>query len=208
MLDKQETHLEKKMKDATKAALKKSRAKNKRGAIFELKRKKMFEKRLNQVYGQRENVERLINAMEVVSFNKETIETMKRGKVALEATIKEVDVDEVNDLMDDINENVAMADEVAEAMGQTIGNTDVDEEELEAELEALQNEEMEAKMLEVPELPVDEKEETKQESKEQESEEEIFSALSDAPAVPSTSTLPKTSNESKELDAVTASLGI
>jgi len=128
MLDKQEKHLEKKMREAQKLALKKSRSKQKKAAIFQLKRKRMYEKRLNQLYGQRENVERLINAMEVVAFNKANIEKLKAGKEALSAAIKEVDVDNVNELMDDINEQVSMADEIGEAMGQTVGNEEYDEE--------------------------------------------------------------------------------
>eukprot|EP00954_Amorphochlora_amoebiformis_P017939 1322597-Amorphochlora_amoeboformis.AAC.3 len=88
----------------------------------------MFEKRLNQLYGQRENVERLINAMEVVAFNKVNIEKLKAGKEALTSAIKEVDVDNVNELMDDINEQVSMADEIGEAMGQTVGSDEIDEE--------------------------------------------------------------------------------
>jgi len=90
MLDKQERHLEKQMEEAKRTALQKSRKGNKKAAMFQLKRKKMFEKRLNQLYGQRENVERLINAMEVVAFNKQNIERLKAGKIALEQTIKEV----------------------------------------------------------------------------------------------------------------------
>eukprot|EP00467_Chlorarachnion_reptans_P010010 CAMPEP_0114514362 /NCGR_PEP_ID=MMETSP0109-20121206/16112_1 /TAXON_ID=29199 /ORGANISM="Chlorarachnion reptans, Strain CCCM449" /LENGTH=231 /DNA_ID=CAMNT_0001694395 /DNA_START=79 /DNA_END=774 /DNA_ORIENTATION=+ len=204
MLDKQEKHLEKKMKDAQREALKKSRAKNKRGAIFELKRKKMFEKRLNQLYGQRENVERLINAMEVVAFNKETIETMKKGKEALTQTIKEVDVDDVNELMDDINEQVSMADEIGEAMGQTLGNEEYDEDELEKELEDLQNEEMEAEMLKAPDVPLEQKEVKEEKEINKEEDAEILNELKSAPAAPTKK--PKIAD--KELDAVTASLGI
>jgi len=50
----------------------------------------MFEKRLNQLYGQRENVEKLINAMEVVAFNAKHIEKLKAGKNELQQAIKEV----------------------------------------------------------------------------------------------------------------------
>ena len=65
-------------------------------AIFQLKRKKMFEKRLNQLYGQRENVERLINAMEVVAFNKANIDKLKAGKDALSQAVAEVYVSNSN----------------------------------------------------------------------------------------------------------------
>jgi len=60
------------------------------GALFHLKRKKMLEKRLNQLYGQRENVERLVNAMETVTFQKANIEKMKGAQQALKAGIEEL----------------------------------------------------------------------------------------------------------------------
>jgi len=156
MLDKQEKLLEKKMDEARRTAVQKSRKGNKKAAIFQLKKRKMCEKRLNQLYGQRENVERLINAMEVVAFNKQHIERLKAGKIALEQTMKEVDVDNVEEMMEDIKENIDMADEIGEAMGRSLGNEEYDDEDLEKELEDLQNEEMEAEMLKAPEVPANE----------------------------------------------------
>eukprot|EP00470_Lotharella_oceanica_P001182 CAMPEP_0170177924 /NCGR_PEP_ID=MMETSP0040_2-20121228/11404_1 /TAXON_ID=641309 /ORGANISM="Lotharella oceanica, Strain CCMP622" /LENGTH=235 /DNA_ID=CAMNT_0010420807 /DNA_START=83 /DNA_END=790 /DNA_ORIENTATION=+ len=208
MLDKQEAHLEKKMEEARKMALQKSRQKNKKAAIFQLKRKKMFEKRLNQLYGQRENVERLINAMETVAFNKANIEKLKKGKEALAQTIEEVDVDKVNELMDDVNEQVAMADEIGEAMAQTLGNDDIEEEDLEKELEELQNEEMEAEMLQAPEVPMSEEKSEKVEQKQPATVEvkgDILAELASAPSAPVSKPEAK---QDKELEAVTASLGI
>mmetsp|Transcript_15902 Transcript_15902/g.22254 ORF Transcript_15902/g.22254 Transcript_15902/m.22254 type:complete len:207 (+) Transcript_15902:256-876(+) len=206
MLDKQEKHLEKKMDEARRLALQKSRQKNKKAAIFQLKRKRMFEKRLNQLYGQRENVEKLINAMEVVAFNAKHIEKLKAGKNELQQAIKEVDVDNVNELMDDINEQIGMADEIGEAMGQTLGNDDVEEEDLEKELEDLQNEEMEAELLQAPEVPI---KENKVESKESKNivTADVLSELKSAPAAPISAPKQKQKHDA-QLEAVTAGLGI
>mmetsp|Transcript_3460 Transcript_3460/g.6472 ORF Transcript_3460/g.6472 Transcript_3460/m.6472 type:complete len:235 (+) Transcript_3460:298-1002(+) len=207
MLDKQEKHLEKQMEEARKLALKKSRQKNKKAAIFQLKRKKMFEKRLNQLYGQRENVERLINAMEVVAFNKANIDKLKAGKDALSQAVAEVDVDNVNELMDDINEQVSMADEIGEAMGQTLGE-ELDEEDLEKELEELQNEEMEAEMLQAPEVPVSEQKIEQKESKVEQKDADVLAELKSAPSAPKTVVKPAAKEKDAELEAVAASLGI
>mmetsp|Transcript_19481 Transcript_19481/g.37704 ORF Transcript_19481/g.37704 Transcript_19481/m.37704 type:complete len:237 (-) Transcript_19481:266-976(-) len=207
MLDKQEKNLEKQMAEATKMALKKSRQKNKKGALFHLKRKKMLEKRLNQLYGQRENVERLVNAMETVTFQKANIEKMKGAQQALKAGIEELDVDEVTEVMDDINENIAMADEIGEAMSETVG-ADVDEEDLEAELAELENEAMDEEMLKEPELPVIEQK-TRSAEKKRDTTQEILAELEGAPNVPvEPVTVKSEGKRDVELDAVTASLGI
>mmetsp|Transcript_2612 Transcript_2612/g.3990 ORF Transcript_2612/g.3990 Transcript_2612/m.3990 type:complete len:212 (+) Transcript_2612:503-1138(+) len=211
MLDKQERHLEKQMEEAKRTALQKSRKGNKKAAMFQLKRKKMFEKRLNQLYGQRENVERLINAMEVVAFNKQNIERLKAGKIALEQTIKEVDVDNVEEMMEDIKESVDMADEIGEAMSRSLGNEEYDEEDLEKELEDLQNEEMEAEMLQAPEVPVDSKVSNKKEEVvTKDKSVDVLSELASAPAVPSGAPKPQKQTEKKDaqLESITAGLGL
>jgi hypothetical protein len=46
---------------------------------------------------------------------------MRKGADALKRTVKETDVDKVADVMDDINESMALADELGEAMSQSIG---------------------------------------------------------------------------------------
>jgi len=212
MLDKQEKLLEKKMDEARRTAVQKSRKGNKKAAIFQLKKRKMCEKRLNQLYGQRENVERLINAMEVVAFNKQHIERLKAGKIALEQTMKEVDVDNVEEMMEDIKENIDMADEIGEAMGRSLGNEEYDDEDLEKELEDLQNEEMEAEMLKAPEVPANENKvnNKKEEVVAKDKTVDVLSELASAPAVPSGAPKPQKQTEKKDaqLESITAGLGL
>jgi len=117
-------------------------------------------------------------------------------------------VDKVNELMDDVNEQVAMADEIGEAMAQTLGNDDIEEEDLEKELEELQNEEMEAEMLQAPEVPVSEQKSEKVEQKQPaivEVKGDLLAELASAPSAPVSKPEVK---QNKELEAITAGLGI
>ncbi|XP_023930275.1 charged multivesicular body protein 4b [Lingula anatina] len=75
------------------------------------------------------------------------------------------DVDKVHDLMDEVAEQQDIANEISEAISNPVGfGTDVDEDELMAELEELEQEDLDAQLLEVggpvtdqlPSVPVSE----------------------------------------------------
>ena len=110
------------------------------GALFELKRKKMFEKQIEQMFGKRVNLETQIFALESAATNKEVISAMQQGKNAIDASLKSLcdysfqyvfhiwyffhsDVDNVADIMDGIDESVAMVDELDTALSQPLGAT-------------------------------------------------------------------------------------
>lgn len=57
------------------------------GALFELKRKKMFEKQIEQIFGKRVNLETQIMALESAATNKEVISAMMQGKSAIDASL-------------------------------------------------------------------------------------------------------------------------
>lgn len=103
------------------AAKVKARAKDKRGALFQLKRKKMLEKQIDQIYGKKTNLEMQILALESTINNKEIFDAMKEGKTALNNAINENDIDKMEDVMGDINESMVLADEFGEVMSQQIG---------------------------------------------------------------------------------------
>jgi len=120
--------------------------------LFHLKRKKMYEKQIDQIYGKKTNIEIQIMTLEAAAGNKEVLTAMRKGADALKATVKETDVDKVADVMDDINESMALADELGDAMSQSIG-PQIDEDELNAELEEMENEMADSEMLKAPEVP-------------------------------------------------------
>jgi len=193
-LDKREKHLEKQREVTILEAKKKAKAKDKRGALFQLKRKKLLEKQIDQIYGKKTNLEMQIMALENVSTNKDVFSAMKLGKDALKASVHEADVDKIGDVMEDINESMALADELSEAIANPIGPA-VDEDELNAELEAMESEMMDEDLLKAPEIPVIKPA-------------VVESGVSDAPKVPTTikkqteTQEEKEAREMKELEAM------
>jgi len=151
-LDKRESHLHKQMALALTEAKKKSKAKDKRGALFHLKRKKMFEKQIDQIYGKKANIELQIMTLEGASGNNDVLKAMRSGADALKRSVKETDVEKVADVMEDINESMGLADELGEALSQPIGPV-MDEDELNAELEEMENELDDAELLKAPMVP-------------------------------------------------------
>jgi hypothetical protein len=153
-LEKRQTHLEIQIQKAHDAAKAKMRKKDTRGAKYELRKKKMLEKQLEQNYGKQMNLETQMQALEGAASDREVLNAMRDGANALQAAIKPSDVERVDDIMDDINESMAMADELGEAMSQNIGQQ-IDDDELLGELEEMEQEMADEDMLSMgaPEVP-------------------------------------------------------
>jgi N-acetyl-gamma-glutamylphosphate reductase len=82
-MEKREKHLEKQVILAREQAKEKLKAKDKRGAIHLLKRSKLLETQINQIYGKKANIDIQIMALESAASNKEIFDVMKAGKDAL-----------------------------------------------------------------------------------------------------------------------------
>lgn len=76
-LEKREKHLEKQVAAAREAAKEKLKAKDKRGAIHLLKRSKLLETQINQIYGKKANIDIQIMALESAASNKEIFEVRR-----------------------------------------------------------------------------------------------------------------------------------
>ncbi|XP_041455686.1 charged multivesicular body protein 4b-like [Lytechinus variegatus] len=130
--------------------------KNKRVAIQALKRKKKYEKQLAQVDGTLTTIETQRDALESAHSNAEVLKNMKYASSALKTAHKEMGVEDVDDLMADVHEQMDIANEITDAISNPIGfgADDIDEDELNAELEELEQEDFDEKMLDVEiELP-------------------------------------------------------
>jgi len=161
---------------------KKSKAKDKRGALYHLRRKKMFEKQIDQIYGKKGNIEIQIMTLESASGNNDVLKAMRNGAEALKKSVKDTDVDKVADVMEDINESMGLADELGEALSQPIGPV-MDEDELNAELEEMENELDDAELLKAPVVPT-KKVNTKESKIEKDKEEKEISSLPSVPSKP------------------------
>ncbi|XP_008319413.1 charged multivesicular body protein 4b [Cynoglossus semilaevis] len=151
MLAKKQEFLEKKIEQEVQTA-KKHGLKNKRVALQALKRKKRYETQLAQIDGTLSTIEFQREALENANTNTEVLKNMGYAAKALQAAHKSIDVDNVHDLMDDITEQQELANEISEAISKPVGfGEQYDEDELMAELEDLEQEELDRNLLEVPE---------------------------------------------------------
>jgi len=131
-----------------------------------LKRKKRFEKQLQQIDGTLSTIEMQREALENASTNTTVLGTMSEAAKAMKNAHKQLDVDIVHEMMDDIAEQQEVAKEISEAISNPVSfGQEWDDEDLEAELDALGEEldeeeqrELTEKMLDVgparlPEVP-------------------------------------------------------
>jgi charged multivesicular body protein 4 len=146
VLEKREEHIQKKIEMALNEAKQKSVKKDKNGALFALKRKKMYEAEVAKLQGARITLDSQILALESAAVNIETFKAMKSGANAMKGLRGDIDSDKVDDIMDEIQEEKDIHDSISEAIsrpGQDLFNDEELLEEL-AELEALDLEEAEA----------------------------------------------------------------
>jgi len=149
MLVKKQEFLEKKIEDEIRIA-KKNGVANKRVAIGALKRKKRYEKQLQQIDGTLSTIEMQREALEGANTNTAVLNTMSEAAKALKAAHQHMDVDKVHDMMDDIAEQQEVAREISDAISNPIAfGQDLDDDELERELEELEQEGLDEALLNV-----------------------------------------------------------
>lgn len=176
MLGKKSEYLEKKVQDEL-ATARRHGTKNKRLALTALKRKKRYEKQLAQVDGTLSNIEFQIEALQDATANTQIFKNMQYGAKALKSAHGNMSADDVHDVMDDIAEQQEVAQEISDALSGPVGfGTDIDEDELLAELEEMEQEDLDKELL------------------------DVGPAACDLPDVP-TSTLPTPARKEKDEDA-------
>uniref|UniRef100_A0A667Y571 Charged multivesicular body protein 4b-like n=1 Tax=Myripristis murdjan TaxID=586833 RepID=A0A667Y571_9TELE len=148
MLAKKQDFLEKKIEQELITA-KKNGTKNKRAAV-RLLRKKRYEKQLAQIDGTLSTIEFQREALENANTNTEVLKNMGMAAKAMKAAHENMDIDKVDDLMQDITEQQELAQEISDAISKPIGfGEEYDEDELMAELEELEQEELDKNLLEI-----------------------------------------------------------
>jgi len=152
-LEKREKFLEKQAAACLEEAKRKSHAKDKRGALFQLKKKKMYETQMEQIYGKKSNIETQILALENAGITGDVVTAMQHGERALRQTLAQHKIEKVEDVMESITETMDQADELSEALSTPIGPV-YDEDALEAELEDLESELADEMALQLPSVPV------------------------------------------------------
>ncbi|OTF70650.1 charged multivesicular body protein 5-like protein [Euroglyphus maynei] len=112
----------------------------KQKAMHILKQRKMYENQREQLMQQSFNMEQTNMATQTLKDTQVTVNAMKLGVKEMKKEYKKINIDQIEDLQDDLADMMEDANEVQEALGRSYGMPDVDEDELEAELEALNDE--------------------------------------------------------------------
>jgi charged multivesicular body protein 4A/B len=140
-LEKRENHLQKKIDACVNEAKAKMAKNDKKGAMVQLQRKKMYEKEMETLAGSRFKLEQQQLAMESASVNSATIEALSKGNQAMQRQrqANNIDEDTVVDTMDALNEEMEINKEISEALAGGVDDV-LEDEDLLDELAALQME--------------------------------------------------------------------
>jgi len=158
-LDKREAHLEKQIAKLLQSAKAKLQMKNKKGAMYDMKRKKMLDKELTGIQNKKLTLETQVLALENAQMNQKVFKVVQEGTETIKNVQKNVNIDEVENLMEDMQELGEDQDAINEALGQPM--QDFDDDELLAELDDLEDEVAEVdeicgdagKVVDLPEVP-------------------------------------------------------
>ncbi|KAI8959308.1 Snf7-domain-containing protein [Daldinia sp. FL1419] len=153
MLQKREKHLMAQMEEQD-AIARKNVNTNKSAAKAALRRKKAHEHSLEQTISQIGTLEQQINAIESANINRETLAAMQRAGEAMRDIHGKLTPEKVDETMDKLREQNAFSEEIVAAITNAHLGETVDEEDLNEELEAMMQEQLDKKMLESGTVPV------------------------------------------------------
>jgi charged multivesicular body protein 5 len=124
-------------------------------AMEVLKRKRMYESQRDQVAGQQFNIDQASFGIESAKANIETVAAMKNANKELKKTLKhDLNIDDVEDIADDMAEMMEDFEEINMALGRNFATPeDLDEADLDAELEMLEDELEEEALEEMDSTP-------------------------------------------------------
>lgn len=117
------------------------------GAMFALKRKKLYEAELDKIQNVKMTLETQVMNLESATQNADTFMAMKQGTNAMKDIRTGVGIDKVDDMMDEIKEEMDMANEISNAIAQPVDPYLHDDDELLRELEELEQGDVEAELL-------------------------------------------------------------
>nr|GLL27747.1 vacuolar protein sorting-associated protein 32 homolog 2-like [Ipomoea trifida]GMC92545.1 vacuolar protein sorting-associated protein 32 homolog 2 [Ipomoea batatas]GMD01820.1 vacuolar protein sorting-associated protein 32 homolog 2 [Ipomoea batatas] len=147
-LEKKEKVLQRKAAEETERAKEFTRAKNKRAALQCLKRKKLFEQQIEQLCNFQLRIHDQMIMIEGAKVTTGTVDALRTGAAAMKAMQKTMNIDYVDKTMDEVNEQTENIRQIQEALAAPIGSgADFDEDELEAELDALKIDDLEEQLL-------------------------------------------------------------
>lgn len=112
----------------------------KQKALRVLKQRKQYESQAENLRNQSFNMEQASYAVQSLKDTQSTVVAMKTGMKQMKKEFKNINIDEIEDFQDEMADMLEQSNEVQEALGRTYGVPDIDEDELNAELEAIGDE--------------------------------------------------------------------
>ncbi|CAN6665289.1 vacuolar-sorting protein Snf7p [Trichomonascus vanleenenianus] len=151
-LGKKEKHLQAQIEEQDNIA-RKNVTNNKALARTALKRKKMHQNELEKIQGQLDSIEVQLNSLENANLNHETMKAMHEGAKAMKQIHGSMNIDKVDATMDDIRDQVALGEEIRDAMARPLGQEYIDEDELNEELQELEQAQLDETMVKAGRAP-------------------------------------------------------
>jgi charged multivesicular body protein 4 len=116
-----------------------------------MKRKKLYEQEQDKIGNVKMTLETQVIGLESAAQNAQTFQAMQAGTKTMQKIRNETNIEKVDDVMDEIKEEMEMAQEVNEAIAQPIDPLMMaDEDDLLAELNELETADLEAELLKPP----------------------------------------------------------
>ncbi|KAJ1734096.1 ESCRT-III subunit protein snf7 [Coemansia biformis] len=153
MLEKREAHLQNQIDLALRTA-RANATKNRKAAIVALKRKQQLEAQMDKITASRMTLEAQAMAIEGANVNLETMKAMQTGAEAMKGIHKDLSIDKVDQTMDDIRDQMDLANDISEAISRPdMFGVTLDDDEVNAELDLLEQEELDKQLLKAAKAP-------------------------------------------------------
>jgi len=148
--EKRQEHIGQKIEQVVKEAKAKLAKKDKKGALYAMKRKKMYEIEIDKIQNVTMTLETQVINLESAAQNAHTFQAMAAGTKTMKNIRTEVGIEKVDDVMDEIKEEMELANEINAAIAQPVDPFMADEDELLAELNDLETADLEEELLRAP----------------------------------------------------------
>eukprot|EP00397_Hematodinium_sp_SG-2012_P034770 GEMP01037323.1.p1 GENE.GEMP01037323.1~~GEMP01037323.1.p1 ORF type:complete len:209 (+),score=43.41 GEMP01037323.1:229-855(+) len=109
-------------------------------AMQALKRKKMYEAQREQILGQQFNIDQMAFQTENIKATIDTVGAMKQANTAMKGQMKDLNLDQVEDLQDDMAELFDDMQEINDLMSRNYACPEIDDFELEQEFAGMESE--------------------------------------------------------------------
>lgn len=137
-LEKREKYLTKKS-EAELNGIKKLQGKDRRKAIKALKRKKLIDGQISKLAAAKENIERILLAIEEASTNQLALNAFQVGTQAIKQMTQGMSIAQVDEVMEDMDDQLQTVSEISDALSRQVGDV-MDDDDLDKELDEIERE--------------------------------------------------------------------